>query len=51
MPDMNKQMSLEDVKKTLSTSLKRALGGGISGATAMIIQVSSLMWLRTTMNY
>mmetsp|Transcript_14768 Transcript_14768/g.57929 ORF Transcript_14768/g.57929 Transcript_14768/m.57929 type:complete len:304 (-) Transcript_14768:43-954(-) len=29
----------------------RALGGGIPGAAAMGIQVGSLMWLRTTMNY
>ena len=30
---------------------KRALGGGLAGAAAMGIQVGSLMWLRTTMNY
>merc|ERR1719387_275935 len=29
----------------------RALGGGFSGAAAMVIQVGSLMWMRTTMNY
>jgi len=29
----------------------RALDGGISGASAMAIQVCSLMWFRTTMNY
>jgi len=42
-------------KPSLSENLKkagkRALGGGLAGATAMIIQVSSLMWMRTTMNY
>ena len=32
-------------------SLNRALGGGFAGASAMFIQVGSLMWLRTTMNY
>ena len=32
-------------------SLKRALGGGISGSLAMVTQVCSLMWVRTTMNY
>lgn len=32
-------------------SFNRAINGGISGFSAMIIQVSSLMWLRTTMNY
>ena len=35
----------------LNKSLKRAVGGGLSGAGAMVMQVSSLMWLRTTMNY
>jgi len=30
---------------------KRALGGGLAGAGAMVIQVTSLMWMRTTMNY
>lgn len=32
-------------------SLKRAFGGGISGSLAMVTQVCSLMWVRTTMNY
>lgn len=32
-------------------ALKRALGGGLAGAGAMVIQVCSLMWMRTTMNY
>lgn len=31
--------------------LKDALGGGIPGMAAMVAQVSTLMWLRTTMNY
>jgi hypothetical protein len=30
---------------------KRALGGGKAGATAAVVQVLSLMWLRTSMNY
>lgn len=30
---------------------KRALGGGIPGAAAGLIQVVTLMWLRTIMNY
>lgn len=29
----------------------RALGGGLPGACAMVVQVGGLMWLRTTMNY
>lgn len=30
---------------------KRAFRGGIAGSSAMLIQVCSLMWMRTTMNY
>lgn len=33
------------------TAKNKALRGGVAGASAMIFQVSSLMWLRTTMNY
>lgn len=32
-------------------AIKEALGGGLPGMVAMSIQVSSLMWLRTTVNY
>lgn len=32
-------------------SLKKAFKGGIAGSSAMALQVGSLMWLRTTMNY
>ena len=31
--------------------LKKSVGGGISGAAAMTVQDTSLMWLRTIMNY
>lgn len=31
--------------------VKRALKSGTAGATAMTVQVMSLMWMRTTMNY
>ena len=34
--------------KALAT---KAIGGGASGALAGVVQVSSLMWLRTAMNY
>lgn len=30
---------------------KRAFGGGLTGAAAMGVQVGTLMWMRTTMNY
>ncbi|KAF8752842.1 CAAX prenyl protease N-terminal, five membrane helices [Rhizoctonia solani] len=35
----------------LKGALKRALGGGLSGAAAMVLQVLTLMPLRTIMNY
>eukprot|EP00668_Euglena_longa_P046457 GGOE01062142.1.p1 GENE.GGOE01062142.1~~GGOE01062142.1.p1 ORF type:complete len:629 (-),score=180.12 GGOE01062142.1:248-2134(-) len=35
----------------LRRALWKALGGGIAGALAMVFQVFTLMWLRTTMNY
>ncbi|KAK3497829.1 mitochondrial carrier domain-containing protein [Neurospora hispaniola] len=40
-----------DVNFDLKGALKRALGGGISGAAAMVLQVLLLMPLRTIMNY
>jgi hypothetical protein len=40
----------EFVKK-LRASGKRALGGGVAGASAMVFQVGTLMWMRTIMNY
>lgn len=39
------------VSSNLSTAFKKALGGGIPGAMAMVLQVVLLMWLRTTINY
>jgi len=42
------EMSL---KQIIDKAAKRALGGGLAGAGAMVIQVLSLMWMRTTMNY
>jgi len=36
---------------TLKKSINRAFGGGIAGSAAMVIQVTSLMWLRTIMNF
>jgi len=40
-----------DVDFDLGKALKRALGGGLSGAAAMVLQVLLLMPLRTIMNY
>ncbi|KAJ7485097.1 mitochondrial carrier domain-containing protein [Mycena galericulata] len=41
----------DDVEFDLGKALKSALGGGLSGAAAMVIQVLTLMPLRTVMNY
>eukprot|EP00820_Chromera_velia_P010041 Cvel_21594.t1-p1 / transcript=Cvel_21594.t1 / gene=Cvel_21594 / organism=Chromera_velia_CCMP2878 / gene_product=hypothetical protein / transcript_product=hypothetical protein / location=Cvel_scaffold2039:461-5152(-) / protein_length=461 / sequence_SO=supercontig / SO=protein_coding / is_pseudo=false len=35
----------------VAAAAKKALGGGISGVAAAVLQVVSLMWLRTTMNF
>ena len=35
----------------LAKAGRRALGGGLSGAVAGVVQVALLMWLRTAMNY
>ena len=35
----------------LSNAAQKALGGGISGALAMVVQVVALMWMRTTINF
>ncbi|KAF7328797.1 Mitochondrial carrier [Mycena venus] len=40
-----------DVDFDFNKALKSALGGGLSGAAAMVIQVLTLMPLRTVMNY
>jgi len=41
----------EPLGDVLMKAGKRALGGGIAGAGAMVVQVSTLMWMRTTMNF
>ena len=53
------KMAAEDAKKKEKESLgvilkkagKRALGGGLPGFVAMLIQVVALMWMRTLVNY
>ena len=37
--------------KLVQESARRAAGGGITGAAAMTIQVTTLMWMRTTVAY
>ncbi|KAI5116637.1 hypothetical protein M0805_002400 [Coniferiporia weirii] len=41
----------DDVEFDFKKALKSALGGGLSGAAAMVLQVLTLMPLRTVMNY
>lgn len=43
--------STASVYEILSTSSKKAFKGGIAGASAAVVQVLALMWLRTIMNY
>ena len=40
-----------DWKGILTKAGKKAIGGGRAGASAAVVQVCSLMWLRTSMNY
>jgi hypothetical protein len=40
-----------DWEDILQKASKKALGGGKAGAAASVVQVFSLMWLRTSMNY
>lgn len=40
-----------DYGNLAATAARRAIGGGASGAAAGVVQVLSLMWLRTAMNY
>lgn len=41
----------EPLSVTLKAAAKRALGGGLAGAMAMVLQVVLLMWMRTTINF
>jgi hypothetical protein len=40
-----------DWQAIVKKASKKALGGGKAGAAAAVVQVCSLMWLRTAMNY
>lgn len=39
------------IQQILQQSAQKAISGGKAGATASVVQVLSLMWLRTSMNY
>lgn len=41
----------KNASEALSKALKRAYEGGLAGAGAMTINVCTLMWMRTTVNY
>ena len=47
-PKAAEKKSLGEVMKNAG---KKALGGGLAGALAMVVQVLALMWMRTTINY
>ena len=49
--DETKPKEKEDLKVVLQKAAKRAVGGGVPGALAMVIQVLALMWMRTTINF
>lgn len=38
-------------RDVVAAALRKGLDGGVSGAAAMTVQVTTLMWMRTTMNY
>ena len=46
--EIKRKESFSDI---LGRACKRALGGGLPGAFAMVINVFTMMWLRTTINY
>jgi hypothetical protein len=46
--EKKKKKSLAEI---IDTAGKKALRGGLPGMAAMAIQVMSLMWMRTTINY
>lgn len=47
----NKPKKEVDWSAVLKKASQKALGGGRAGASAAVVQVCSLMWLRTSMNY
>lgn len=45
------QPTEQPLSEVLRSAGRKALGGGVPGAVAMALNVLSLMWLRTTINY
>jgi len=48
---MADKKEVEPLGAVLKRAAKKALGGGLAGALAMVAQVVLLMWMRTVMNY
>ena len=48
---MPETKTVEPLGVVLRRAGKKALGGGLAGAMAMVAQVALLMWMRTVMNY
>ena len=48
---MHNTTEMSDFNKVLQDARDKAFRGGLAGAAAMTVQVSSLMWIRTCMNY
>ena len=48
---MNDKSTSVKIQKTFNESINKSINAGLAGSTAMCIQVTTLMWLRTTMNY
>jgi hypothetical protein len=51
MTEASSKSDVKAVPKTFNEIVIKAAKSGTAGATAMAIQVGSLMWMRTTMNY
>merc|ERR1719223_766264 len=50
-PSTGTQQEQVGFGEKMQKAAKRALGGGVAGASAMVLQVGTLMWMRTIMNY
>lgn len=50
-PSLTMADSSITIDEIFSQASKKALSGGKAGATASVVQVLALMWLRTSMNY
>jgi len=51
MAPTNESTKKKSIGEIFKAAAARALGGGLPGAAAMVIQVLALMWMRTTINY